>query len=62
MITDRHLLDPEEILRAIQEARRHFTFEDFQNVFKSWTERLAWVIADNGKYCHSKSRLQSDLI
>jgi hypothetical protein len=37
MIKDRHLqdLEEEEILRAIQEAYSHFTFENFQNVFKS---------------------------
>jgi hypothetical protein len=46
------LQDPEGILRAIQEAWYHFTFEDFQNVFKSWMERLTWVIANNGEYCH----------
>jgi hypothetical protein len=40
MIKDQHLQDPEEILRAIQEARNHFAFEDFQNVFKSWMGRL----------------------
>jgi hypothetical protein len=43
---------PEEILRAIQEARSHCIFEDFQNVFKSRMERLIWVIANNGEYCH----------
>jgi hypothetical protein len=40
MITDRHLQGPEKILRAIQEAWSYFAFEDFQNVFKLWMERL----------------------
>jgi histone-lysine N-methyltransferase SETMAR len=40
MIKDRQLQSSEEILRAIQEAWNHFTFEDFQNVFKPWMERL----------------------
>jgi histone-lysine N-methyltransferase SETMAR len=62
MIKNRHLHGPEEILRAIQEAWSHFTFEDFQNVFKSWMERRTWVIANNEEYCHYKSRLESDSI
>jgi hypothetical protein len=53
---------PEEILRSIQEVRSHFTFKDFQNVFKSWMERLTWVIANNWKSCHQKSRLENNLI
>jgi hypothetical protein len=40
MIKDRDLQGPEEILRAIQEACSHVTFEDFHNVFRSWMERL----------------------
>jgi hypothetical protein len=48
MVKDRHLHGPEEILRAIQEVWSHFTFEDFKNVFKSWTEQRTWVIANNG--------------
>jgi hypothetical protein len=35
MIKDRDLQGPEEILRAIQKAWSHFTFENFRNVFKS---------------------------
>jgi hypothetical protein len=58
----RSLQPPEEILRAIQEAGSHFPFEDFQNVIKSWMERLTWVIANNEEYRHGKSRLESDLI
>jgi hypothetical protein len=46
------LQGPEDILKAIQEAWSHFTFEDFQNVFKSWMERLTWMIANNEEYCH----------
>jgi hypothetical protein len=52
MIKDRHLQGPEEILRTIPKAWSHFTFEDFQNVFKVWMERLTWLIANNGEYCH----------
>jgi hypothetical protein len=52
MIRDWHLQGPEEILRAIQEGWRHFTFQDFQNVFKSWMERVTSVIANNREYCH----------
>jgi hypothetical protein len=57
MIEDRHLQDPEELLRAIQEAWTDFIFEQFQNAFKSWIERLTWVIANNGEYCHYKTSL-----
>jgi hypothetical protein len=49
---DRHFHGPEEILRAIQEASSHFIFEDFQNVFKSWMDRLTWPIAHNREYYH----------
>jgi hypothetical protein len=54
---DRHLQDPEEeeILKAIQEARNHFTFEDFQNIFKSWMERLICMIVDNREYSDEHS-------
>jgi hypothetical protein len=52
MIKDRHLEGPEPFLRVIQEAWSHFTFEYFQNVFKSWMERLIWAIANNKEYCH----------
>jgi hypothetical protein len=40
MITDQHLQGLEEILRAIQQIWSYFAFEDFQNVFKLWMERL----------------------
>jgi hypothetical protein len=36
MIKSQHLIGPVEILRVIDEAQSHFTFEDFQNIFKSW--------------------------
>jgi hypothetical protein len=56
------LQGPEQILRATQEAWNHFTFEDLQNVFKLWMERLTWGIANNGEYCHQNNRLESHLI
>jgi hypothetical protein len=62
IIKDRRLQGPEDIVRAIQEGWNRFTFEDCQNVFKSWMERLTWVIANNGKYFHYKNRLESHLI
>jgi hypothetical protein len=34
MIQDRHLQDPEEILRAIQGAWSYFTFENFPKSFQ----------------------------
>jgi hypothetical protein len=43
---------PEAILRVIHGASSHFAFEDFQNVFKSWIDRLTWVIPNNGEHCH----------
>jgi hypothetical protein len=52
MINDRHFRGFEEILRAIQKGWSHFILEDFQNVFKSWMERLTCVIANNGDCCH----------
>jgi hypothetical protein len=62
MRKDRHFQGSEDILRAIQEPWGHFTFEDFENVFKSRMERLTWMIATSGEYCHYKGRLESDLI
>jgi hypothetical protein len=57
MIKDRYFQGPEEILRAFQEAQSHFTFEDFQNVIKSWMDRLIWEIANNVEYYHEKKSL-----
>jgi hypothetical protein len=62
MIKDRHLDGPEKILREIQEAWSHFTFEDFQNVLKSWIEGVTWGIATNMEFPHSKSCSSSSLI
>jgi hypothetical protein len=59
MIGDRHLQGLEAILRAIQEAWSHFLFEDFQNVFKSWMERLIWLTVNYEDSCPSKSHWDS---
>jgi hypothetical protein len=59
---DRHLQGPEEIFRAIQETWSHFPFKDFQTVFKSWTERVTWVIANNGEYRQSENCVESDFM
>jgi hypothetical protein len=50
MLKDWHEVRPEDILRLIQEVGSQFTFDGFQNVFKSLMGRPTRVIANNGKY------------
>jgi hypothetical protein len=47
---DRQLQNLKEILDAATELWDAVTFEDLQNVFLTWMERLQWAI-QNGREC-----------
>jgi len=49
-MTDRQLQSPKEILDAVTELWDEVTFEELQNVFLAWMERLQWVIQNGGEY------------
>jgi hypothetical protein len=53
------MIDAYRVLKTFSERFRkawsYFTVEDFQNVFKSWIERLTWVIENNGGAILQKS-------
>jgi len=49
-MTDRQLQSPKEILDAVTELWDEVTFEELQNVFLAWMERLQWVIQNSGEY------------
>jgi hypothetical protein len=49
-MTDRQLQSPEEILDEVTKRWDEITFEELQNIFLGWMERLQWVIQNGGEY------------
>jgi hypothetical protein len=49
-MTDRQLQSPKEILDAFTELWDAVTFEELQNVFLAWMERLQCVVQNGGEY------------
>jgi hypothetical protein len=49
-IKDREFSSAQEILRSLSDAWSDLTLEDIQRVFLEWTDRLTWVIENDGEY------------
>jgi hypothetical protein len=50
MLKDRKFDSHDEIKEAITMAWNDFTFDEVQNVFHNWMNRLSWVIETGGEY------------
>jgi hypothetical protein len=49
-MTDRQLQNPKKILEKVTELWDEVAFEELQNVFLAWMERLQRVIRNDGEY------------
>jgi hypothetical protein len=49
-MTDRQLQSPKDILDAGAELGDEDTFEELQNIFLAWMERLQSVIQNGGEF------------
>jgi hypothetical protein len=38
------------VIEGLTDLFDRVTFEELQNVFQNWIERLEWVMRDNGEY------------
>jgi hypothetical protein len=47
---DREFQSQQAILSAVANMWNDLIFADVQRVFQKWTERLTWVIGNNGEY------------
>jgi histone-lysine N-methyltransferase SETMAR len=49
-LQNRRFTDADAVIEALTDLFSSVTFEELQNVFQNWIERLEWVIRHNGEY------------